>query len=431
MNKHLRRNPPPVSQTLKTPMHYDVIVIGGGASGMMAAGTAAMHGKKVLLLEKNQRLGEKLAISGGGRCNITNAEPDIHHFLSNYNSAKDFLYSSFAQFGTPQTHTFFNNQGLTLVTQARNRVFPTSQKAADVVKTLHQYLMKNQVQIHTACTSTKLNHQGNKIINVETTSGVFTATSYILATGGASHPEIGSTGDGFKWLSLLGHNVKNPTPTIVPIRVAEAWVKQLSGVSLPMAKITFYLDHKKQLSKTGPILFTHFGLSGPTILNSAGLIADMLQAGSVQASIDPFYQQDHGTLETQIIALFDQNKNKLLKSVFKDIAPAGTSTILQSLFPTINFETKVHSITKDQRKQLVHQLKNLPMTITGLMGFDRAVVADGGVPLTEIDTRTMQSKLMTNLYVTGDLLDINRPSGGFSLQLCWTTGFVAGQAAGK
>jgi predicted Rossmann fold flavoprotein len=417
---------------------YDVIVIGGGASGMMAAGVAASRGKKVLLLEKGKSLGAKVKISGGGRCNITNAEPDVAVFLSQYGISKDFLYSAFSQFGPKNTFSFFEKLKLPLVAQARQRVFPHTEKANDVVTALERYLKSGGVDCRLGCEVKRLRMEPDqigikdkKIAAVETNLGDFLAKSYILATGGLSHPETGSTGDGFNWLRGMRHLIKNPTPTIVPIKITEPWLKKMAGVSLPLMKIIFYVDGKKKLSKTGPLLFTHFGLSGPLILNTARQVNDWLQEGVITAKIDLFADEDFALLESRIVSLFDQNKNKELKTVLKDLLLPKIALLMQELLPEIDFTTKVHSITKEQRKQLTHLLKGLPVTITSLMGFDRAVVADGGVTLSEIDMRTMRSKLISNLYVTGDLLNITRPSGGFSLQLCWTTGYVAGMAVGK
>ncbi|MEN9582852.1 MAG: hypothetical protein RL641_806 [Candidatus Parcubacteria bacterium] len=407
---------------------FDVIVVGGGASGMMAAGVAGEAGKKVLIIEKNKKLGEKLKITGGGRCNITNAEYDTHKLLKNYGEAADFLYSSFSQFGVKDTFSFFEKKGLPLVVQARNRAFPKTEKAQDVFKTLEKYLKNGSVHIKENCPVLKIISDDATITGLETNQGIFKAKSYILATGGVSHPETGSTGDGFKWLKNLGHTVKPPTPTIVPIAVGDSWVKSLAGVSLSFMKITFYLDGKKAFNVTGKILFTHFGLSGPLILNCASKVADLLHSGEVTAKIDAFPDTDIGLLDSRTTSVFDKNKNRDLKNIFREISPAGTSDAILSL---LSFDTakKVHSVTKTERREIVDLLKALPVTITGLMGFDRAVVADGGITLSEIDTKTMRSKLFSNLFVTGDLLHINRPSGGYSLQLCWTTGFVAGTHA--
>jgi hypothetical protein len=409
-------------------MIYDVIVIGGGASGMMAAGTAAKRGKAVLILEKNKKLGEKLKITGGGRCNITNADPDYQNFISNYGDGKDFLHSPFSQFGVQDTFKFFEKLGLPIVVQARHRAFPATESSIDVFNVMEKFIKENKVVIKTDHKVSKINFKDNTIISVIANGEEFIAKNYIFATGGLSHPETGSTGDGFKWLENIGHTTQAPTPTIVPISVPDEWVRNLAGVSLSFMKITFFSNGKKAFSKTGKVLFTHFGLSGPLILNSAVKIADLLHAGVVTATIDAYPDTNLGALDDKIVKIFDNNKNKDLKNIIDEIVPDGLGKEFLNLLGErmIMRDTKVHSITKDERKIIVNLLKALPMTVAGLMGYDRAVVADGGVDLREIDTKTMRSKKYDNLFVTGDLLDINRPSGGFSLQLCWTTGYVAG-----
>ena len=416
---------------IKNPEHnFDVIVVGGGASGMMAAGMSASLGKNVLLIEKNRELGKKLKITGGGRCNITNAEYDTRALLKNYGDAEQFLYSSFSQFGVKETFEFFEKRGLPLVVQARKRAFPHTEKAADVFRVLDKYIKKGNVHIKINSVVAKIVKNKNKITGIQVGRDTYTAHSYILSTGGSSHAETGSTGDGFKWLGDLGHTVKSPTPTIVPIRVEDEWIKSLSGTSIPSTRITFYAEGKKKFSKTGKLLFTHFGLSGPLILNSAGAVDDLLQEGKVTAKIDLFPDNDEARLEKKILKVFDENKNKMFKNILGEIVPKGTTDAVLSLLrdPAVA-ETKVHSVSRDARKNLIATLKAMPVTIAGLMGFDRAVVADGGVDLSEIDTKTMRSKLFDNLFITGDLLHINRPSGGYSLQLCWTTGYIAGKNA--
>ncbi len=408
---------------------YDLIVVGGGASGMIAAGRAAELGARVLLLEKNKTLGAKLAISGGGRCNITNAEEDERVLLKAYGKAEPFLYSLFAQFGVKDTFAFFNSQGLPLIIEANKRAFPKTQKATDVVAVLRKYLQAGKVTIKTSSPVTKVITKEGSILAVECGKQTYEAKHFIFATGGVSHPETGSTGDGFAWLKNLGHSVLPPTPTIVPLKVSEPWIKSLKGIALPGVKITFFIDGKKSFSKEGKVLCTHFGVSGPTILNSASAVADLLHNGVVTAAIGLYPKLDQGTLERQILKLFDENKNKTLKNVLKLLVPEGASRGVLMLLPLPLVETKVHSISKEDRKLLARTLKTLPLTIEGLMGFDRAVISDGGVPLAEVDLKTMQSKKVQNLYITGDLLNISRPSGGYSLQLCWSSGYVAGMHA--
>ena len=414
-----------------TETQFDLIVIGGGASGLMAAGRAAERGKKVLLLEKNKKLGEKLKITGGGRCNITNAEFDERVLLRAYDKAEQFLYSLFSQFGVKDTFSFFESRGLPLVVEDRKRAFPRTQKAGDVLRVLEEYIKEGHVAVSTASPVTRIDGDKKGIASVSSGKHTYYAHDYIFSTGSVSHPETGSTGDGFKWLKDLGHTVHSPTPTIVPIAVKEEWVKKLAGVSLADMKITFFVEGKKAFSEKGKILFTHFGLSGPLILNNAHKVADLLHGGIVTAVIDAYPHTDLGTLEKKIIAIFDNNKNKVFKNIVKELVPDGMGKGVFVLFTNaLDLTKKVNAITKEERKIIVQTLKSLPLTIEGLMGFDRAVVADGGVPLEEIDMRTMRSKKIPNLYVTGDLLHINRPSGGFSLQLCWSSGYVAGDHAG-
>lgn len=408
-------------------MKYDLVVVGGGASGMMAAGRAAELGLSVVLLEKNRRLGEKLRISGGGRCNITNAEENERLLLSNYGKSEQSLYSLFTQFGMVHTFDFFESRGLKLKVEAKKRAFPATNDSNDVVDVLETYMKTGKVEVRPTCTVLEVMYKDRLISGLRTTDGEFVGTNYLFATGGVSHPETGSTGDGLNWLEVLGHSVAKPTPTIVPVALNEQWIKTLKGVTLPNVRVTFYTDGVKDFRIDGDVLCTHFGVSGPLILNNAHKIADSLSNGEVTALIDLFPKIDHGLLERQIIELFDTNKNKDLRNVLRAVVPTGTHKgVVLLLSEHMNIDVKVHSFSKESRKQLVQLLKAMPISVKGLMGMDRAVVADGGVPLNEIDMRTMRSKKVPNLFVTGDLLHINRPSGGFSLQLCWSSGWVAG-----
>jgi predicted Rossmann fold flavoprotein len=408
---------------------YDVIVIGGGAAGMMAAGVAASNGKRVLLIEKNRKLGEKLSITGGGRCNIANAEEDERKLLSNFGSAANFLHSPFSQFGVAETFKFFDSIGVPTVVEAKNRAFPWSKSAPEVTAAMFKYVKAQGVDIKIGLPVARVQANNGKISSVLMGGKEYTADSYIFSTGGVSHPETGSTGDGFRWLTELGHSVENPTPTIVPLRVKDAWVKSLAGITIKDMKMTVFVDGTKKQVLKGDVLLTHFGISGPLILNAAGKIADLMQEGEVTAHIDTYPLKDLGILDKHIATVFNDNKNKELQNVFRSLAPLGTSDALLSLVPNIDCDKRVHSVTKEERRRLAELLKALPLTISGLMGLDRAVVADGGVALTEIDTKTMRSKVCENLFVIGDLLNIKRPTGGYSLQLCWTTGYVAGKNA--
>ncbi len=394
---------------------------------MMAAGCAAQRGKRVLLLEKNKDLGEKLKLTGGGRCNITNAEYDIKKILKHFGKAEQFLYSTFSQFSAKDTFEFFESRNLPLVIETHKRAFPKSQKAYDVLRVMEKYISNKNVTIRKNSPVKKIMAKDGLITCVVTKEATYTADSYVLATGGTAYPKTGSTGDGFKWLKGIGHCVESPNPNIVPLSVKDKWVKDLSGVSLSFMKITFYLNGEKAFSKTGKILFTHFGLSGPLILNSAHRVADLLRAGVVTAEIDAFPDTSLGAFEKRILKIFNTNKNKAYRNIVKEIAPDGMADTLIGFSIIPDALTKVHSISKEERKAIARLMKSFPVAIKGLMGMDRAIVSDGGVVLKEVDTKTMRSRLYRNLYLTGDLISANRPSGGYSLQLCWSTGFVAGK----
>lgn len=396
---------------------------------MMAAGVAGSRGKRVLLIEKNKKLGEKLSITGGGRCNIANAEEDERALLAHFGDAANFLHSPFSKFGLKETLSFFESIGVPTVVEARNRIFPWSQSAPEVTAALFKYVKGQGIDIKAGLPVARVHATGNRISSVLMGGKEYTADAYVFSTGGVSHPETGSTGDGFRWLAQLGHTVTEPTPTIVPLRVKEAWVKSLAGMTIPDMRMSVFANGVKKLVLKGDVLCTHFGISGPLILNAAGNIADLLYEGEVTAQIDAYPSMDLGILDKHIASVFDKNKNKELQNVFRSVAPAGTAEALLALVPNIDKGKRVHSVTKEERRRLAELLKALPLTITGLMGLSRAVVADGGVALTEIDTKTMRSKVCENLFVIGDLLNIKRPTGGYSLQLCWTTGYVAGTNA--
>ena len=404
---------------------YDVIVIGGGPAGMMAAGRAVLRGRTVLLLEKNRMLGKKLSITGGGRCNITNAEFDEHAFLAHYGSGGKFFHSAFSQFGTKDTLTFFESKGLPLVIEARKRAFPKSQKAPDVTKTMKKYASQSGVTVRTGVRVCGFVMEGEKIIGVQTTDGEYKAQSFVLASGGKSHQETGATDEGISWLDTLGHTTFAPSPDIVPLQAEEDWVKNASGKTLSFMKITFG-SGKQKFSALGKILFTHFGVSGPLILNNSEKVKRLLHHGPVETTIDMYPDTEVGTLRRRVLAVFDEHKNKSLKNVLKEFVPHGmTEAVCEQLDEELQ-EMKVHSVSKEDRNALADRLKSMPLTITGTMGYEWAVVSDGGVDLREIDMKTMASKLYPNLYLVGDTLHVSRPSGGYSLQLCWSTGWIAG-----
>ena len=409
---------------------YDVIVIGGGASGMMAAIAAAENGSKVLILEKNKRLGEKLRITGGGRCNIWNEEFDERLLLANYGKAEKFLYSSFARFGLEDTINFFSSIGIKRKVEARKRAFPMSERAPDVVNALLTKIKTLKIDVLYNSPVTKISKTDNKITSVNVQNVRYSAESYVLATGGASKPETGSTGDGFNFLKELNHKIAAPTPTITPLKVKDSWIKKLAGTTLADVHISFYADNKKAFRLDGNVLCTHFGISGPLILNNASKVADLLSAGQdVTATIDLYPSINEKQLDSKIQEILNTNGAKQLKNVLSVCVPAGVAKGMRELIKDENLDMLAADVSKMLRLKIVRYIKSMPLVIEGLMGFEKAVVADGGVNITEIDFKSMRSKKIQNLYVTGDLLHINRPSGGFSLQLCWTTGSIAGISA--
>lgn len=420
---------------------WDIAVIGGGPAGMMAAGRAAQllsaqaGGAKIILIEKNDELGKKLLISGGGRCNLTNAELDTRKFLAKFKDSDQFLFSPFSQWSVKETLDFFNSRNMETKIEEGGRVFPASDNSRSVWDVLVEYMKENNVTVLSDSPVTDFIHDKFVIEAVKLKNGEkIKARSFILATGGKSRPETGSTGDGFVWLKKIGHTVITPEPALVPITIEDDWVKQLSGLSLSNVRVKIFQNDQKQemqkacLRRQGKILFTHFGLSGPVILNMSKDINELLKYGEVHLSIDLFPKFDHGKLDLAIQELFTKQSNKQLKNSLNTLLPSALVPIIIKI-SNINSETFCHSVTREERLKLGKVIKDLPMKVTGLLGLEKAIITSGGVELKEVDFKTMSSRLFPNLYLVGDILNIDRPSGGYSLQLCWTTGFVAGTAA--
>lgn len=413
----------------------DVAVVGGGPSGMMAAGRAAELGARVILIEKNESLGKKLLITGGGRCNLANAEFDTRKFLDKFREDGKFLFSAFSQFGVKETLEFFHKLGVETKIENEQRVFPTSDNAQTIFDALLKYLKRNKVEIILNSPVIDIlvqnpKSQNDRICGVKLKNGKeIMVRKVIIATGGTSRPETGSTGDAYEWLKKIEHMVIEPTPSLVPIAVKDAWVKKLAGLSLDNVKITTFQNGAKQNASKGKILFAHFGLSGPVILNMSKDIGELLNYGEVIISLDLFPSQDHGALNAKLQKLFKERRNKKFKNSLSALMPSSLASAIAEL-SKINPETQCNGVTREERLALVGIFKNIPICADKLLGAEKAIVSSGGVSLDEIDFKTMSSRLFPNLYLIGDILNINRPSGGYSLQLCWTTGFVAGNSAG-
>ena len=461
MNATIQKQPTKPSTKASNPetsdTRFDVAIIGGGPAGMMSAGRACERGLRVILLEKNAHLGKKLLITGGGRCNITNAEFDDRKLLARFKGSDKFLYSAFSQHSVKETLEFFHSRGMKTKVEEGERVFPLSDKAQSVWDVLIEN-MKDKVhggsnpvtikenaevvgfETEKSAMDSKTDVDGAaksnmKIVAIKLKNGeVIYANSFILATGGKSHPETGSTGDGFDWLAKLGHTVVPPRAALVPVTTSDQWVKDLSGISMNNAKITLFQNGAKvggkQAVKKGKILFTHFGLSGPAILNMSSEINELLKYGEVILSLDLVPSHDYATLNEALQKLFTVQSNKKFKNAITELVPAAFVNVLCDK-AAIDGNVFCHSVTREERLTLIKILKDLPIHPTGLLGADKAIITSGGVVLPEIDFKTMRSKVIANLHLVGDVLDIDRPSGGYSLQLCWTTGWVAGNSVGK
>jgi hypothetical protein len=408
--------------------HFDVIVIGGGPAGMMAAGRAGELGARVGLLEKNQKLGKKLLLTGKGRCNITHAELNIRKFVKAFGKRGDFLFSPLSLFGVKNTIEFFEKRGLKLKTERGQRIFPKSDKAQDVLNVLMHYLKQSNVNLITNARVIKLQKKENKVLKAILKDKEIIADKYIIATGGKSYPQTGSTGVGLLWAEKLGHTISELSPALTSLIIKDKWIKYVRGLSLKNVRITVLQNNKKKITKLGEALFTHFGLSGPIILEMSSKIGDLLKKGEVKLSLDLKPGLDFSKLDRRIQRDFQKYSNKLFRNSLNDLLPQKMIPLIVKLCE-INPNKKVNAINKPERQKLVKIFKNIEMIVEKLSGFQKAIITKGGISLKEIDSKTMKSKLIDNLFFAGEILDLDGPSGGYNLQICWTTGYLAGQSS--
>ncbi len=408
---------------------WDVVVVGGGPAGMMAAGRAAEKGARVVLIEKNDKLGKKLLLTGGGRCNFTNSEFDIRRFVAKYKDDGKFLFSSFSRYGVKETLDFFHERGVETKVENDLRAFPISDSAETILNTLLSYIKQNGVNILSDSPVSQLVREGNEVTGVKLASGrVIKGNSIVIATGGTSYPETGSTGDGYKWLKYIGHKVIDTYPGLVPIITKEKWVKDIAGVVVTGAGITVFQDKKKKISAEGDILFTHTGISGPTILNLSREIGKLLEEKEVIISIDFMPHDSKESVDAKLKDLFGKNDKKKIGNAIMKIIPSSIVPIILRL-SHIDEETECNNIKREERIRLMETLKDIPLQADKLFDAKQSIVAGGGVDPKEVDFKTMCSRMFSNLYLAGDILNIDRPSGGYSLQLCFTTGYLAGDSA--
>ncbi len=407
---------------------FDVVVIGAGAAGLMAAGRAAERGVRVAIIDKNKNLGRKLLITGNGRCNITQAEFNDKEFVKKLDKKGQWLFSALAAFGPKEAIDFFESRGLKTKVEPGGRVFPISDKAQEVLDVLLKYLREKKVKIFLGEEVLGFNLKNKKIVSVKLGDQEINARSFILCTGGKAYPVTGSTGDGYSWAGILGHKVVKLVPALVPVETKETWPKNLSGLSLKNVRLNLWQDSKKQDSRLGEMLFTHFGLSGPIVLDISKKIGELLPAGEIIIEIDLNPALDILQLDKRLQCDFMANRNKDLKNYLPDLVPQKMAeTIIK--FSKIDAHKKLNALSREERKKIATLLKSLKTGVRGLMGFDQAMVTGGGVDLKEIDSRTMRSKIIDNLFFAGEIIDLDGPTGGYNLQICWSTGYVAGTNA--
>lgn len=410
-----------------------VIVVGGGAAGMMAAYAAAQSGQRVLLLEQNEKLGKKLFITGKGRCNLTNA-CDMEDLFSHVMSNRKFLYSSFYAFDNMQTIAFFEEHGLHTKIERGGRVFPESDHSSDVIAALSRALKRAGVEVflHTKVRSLLTEEEGEggmRVCGVQTESGKLAASAVILATGGLSYPSTGSAGDGHKMAGECGHKLVACSPALVPFEVREDWVKRLQGLSLKNSAIAVYEGKKKLYEDFGEMLFTHFGVSGPMILSASGSISPAKLAHNLTLVIDLKPALDEGQLDKRILRDFEEARSRQLKNSMNRLLPAKLIPVIieQS---GIDEEKPVNEITRSERAALAGRMKHFAMTVSGTRGWNEAIITKGGVSVKDVNPSTMESKKLKGLYLCGELLDVDALTGGYNLQIAWSTGYLAGSSAG-
>ena len=402
-----------------------VIVVGGGAAGMFAAYFAAQNGHTVTLLEKNEKLGKKIYITGKGRCNITNSS-DMEVLFQNVMSNRKFLYSAFYSFDNQQVMSFFENHGLEIKVERGNRVFPVSDHSSDVIQTLAKALKQVGVRVMLHTEVSRLLVEEDKIAGVILKDRTkMEAEAVVLATGGMSYPSTGSTGDGYRFASETGHKLVPCTPSLVPFECKEAWIKELQGLSLKNTAITIFNGKKKLYEDFGEMLFTHFGVSGPMILSASGSIPAKQLQNELQLIMDLKPALTEEQLDKRVLRDFEENINKAFKNVVGKLLPSKLVPIIIELCG-IPEEKKINEISREERQHFVHLVKHLSCTITGVRGWNEAIITKGGVSVKEINPSTMESKKIKGLFMCGELWDLDALTGGYNLQIAWSTGYLAG-----
>jgi len=407
-----------------------VIVIGGGAAGMIAAWAAADSGAQVRLLEKNAVLGKKLLITGKGRCNLTNA-CSREEFIKNIPGNGRFMHSAFSMFDNQALMEFFEQRGLKLKVERGGRVFPVSDEAASVVQTLREALATAGVEVVTSCTVNKVQVAAEQAVTVYSSRGQFTADALVIATGGMSYPLTGSTGDGWDFARELGLRVVAPRATLVPLESSDGWLREVQGLSLRNVRATLLRNDKAIGEEFGELLFTHFGLSGPIILAlSRELHEDAFAAGTVRVEINLKPALTQEVLDARLMRDFAKQSRKMLKNGFSELLPLSLIGPFLSLLP-IDSNKQLAQLTKVERQKILDLLQRFPVNITGVRPLAEAIVTAGGVAVKELNPKTMACKKNANVYFAGETIDVDAYTGGFNLQIAFSSGYAAGTAAGS
>jgi len=406
-------------------MSRRVIVIGAGAAGMMAAGRAAERGLKTILIDRNKKPGRKLAITGKGRCNITNSA-DIQSIIDNTPGNGNFLYSALYNFSNEDIINFFNRNGVPTKIERGGRVFPLSDRAEDVVECLFAYVNKNNAEVMFNTRVKKINVSDGQVTGITTESGrQIECSSVVLATGGCSYPGTGSTGDGYEMAKEVGHSITQLKPSLIPLIVKEEWVKELQGLTLKNVKITLYNKRKKKIyDDFGEMLFTHFGVSGPLILSASRHVLDYGYK-DVELVIDLKPALTEEKLDERVQRDFHNFSNKQFKNALNNLLPKKLIPVIVKL-SGIQPDKPVNQITKEERRNLVNCLKKLSLNIIGSRPLNEAIVTAGGVSVDEINPSTMESKIVKGLYFAGEIIDVDAYTGGFNLTIAFSTGYLAG-----
>lgn len=404
-----------------------ILIVGGGAAGMMASVFAARNGHEVHIFEKNEKTGKKLYITGKGRCNLTNA-CDMDTLFTSVCTNEKFLYSAFYGFTNQDAMNFFEEAGVKLKTERGNRVFPMSDRSGDILDALRRQMKKSGVQVHLNTEVSDILTKDGQASGICLSDGqTIIGDAVIVATGGLSYASTGSTGDGYRFAGKLGHKVIPCQPSLVPFNIREAFVKELQGLSLKNVEIHIRSGKKELYREFGEMLFTHFGVSGPLILTASSYVGKLAAKQELSLTLDLKPALTVEQLDQRILRDFEENKNKAFKNAVSGLFPAKLTPVMISL-SKIDPDKKVHEISREERQHFANLVKNLEMTVTGLRGYEEAIITRGGVSVKEINPSTMESRLVSGLYFIGEVLDLDAVTGGFNLQIAWSTAYAAGNA---